>query len=110
MNKNYTIFVLLLVIYLVYVSNKKEDAKFVMYYAEWCHHCKESKPEFQKLSQIKKINNKSVKCVAINYEQNNMNENIEGYPTFILYVKNKKILYEGNRNFNDFKLFLTQNI
>ena len=83
-------------------NNTKSNSKFVMYYADWCHHCQTAKPEFLKLrSRYYKI-----PCKLVNEKE--MKENIEGFPTFILYKNNKKIFYEGDRTLNDFILFLNK--
>lgn len=85
-----------------FFNNTTSSSKFVMYYADWCHHCQTAKPEFLKLrSRYHKT-----PCILVNEKE--MTENIEGFPTFILYKNNKKIFYEGNRTLNDFVLFLNK--
>lgn len=83
---------------------------FRMYYATWCGHCKVCKPEFKKLMD-KKPDNVTLEMIneATNKELIEQEE-IEGYPTLILYKDGKKINYEGERTLAGFEAFLKEKL
>lgn len=88
------------------------DSNFVMYYADWCGHCKTTKPEFKKLMDAyngKKINGKSVKIEMVNSDvepERVKAAGVEGYPTIKLDGK----MYSGGRTFDAFEAYLHDNI
>ena len=92
-------------------NNPNKEALFVMYYAEWCGHCKRTMPEFQKLMDNYKGN---VKVMAINSEDQQQAElvksqKIEGFPTIRLYpdgLSNDYKDYNGGRTYSDFVEYL----
>jgi len=92
-------------------QNSNKDAMFVMYYAEWCGHCKRTMPEFKKLMNEYKGN---VKIVAINSEDKEheeliKNQNIKGFPTIRYYpsgISDKFEEYQGGREYSDFVQYL----
>jgi thiol-disulfide isomerase/thioredoxin len=112
------------VAYRVYMSNMLQNEgfantvtssthSFVMYYADWCGHCKRAKPEFSKLGSTLTIGEKSVKMVAINSDENPevvKAKNIRGYPTIHLYDPKGNLLqeYSGERTQPAFEEFLNQ--
>ena len=91
-------------------TNSK-DKMFVMYYAEWCGHCKRAKPEFEQLIQNYKG---KVKIIAINAEADEYKDlvakqNIKGFPTIRYYksgLNSKYEEYSGNRTYSDFVQYL----
>ena len=91
-------------------DNKKESM-LVMYYAEWCGHCKRTMPKFQKLMDEYKG---SVKIIAINSELEENKElvksqNISGFPTIRYYpegFEGEYKEYEGGREYSDFVQYL----
>jgi thiol-disulfide isomerase/thioredoxin len=93
-------------------SNANE-AVFVMYYAEWCGHCKRAKPEFQKLLDNYKGN---IKIMAVNAESQEHSElvksqKINGFPTIRYYpngISENYKEYDGGRTYSDFVQYLGQ--
>lgn len=91
-------------------ANSK-DKMFIMYYAEWCGHCKRAKPEFEQL--IQKYKGK-VKIIAINAEADEYkdlvaSQNIKGFPTIRYHtsgLNSKYDEYNGNRTYSDFVEYL----
>ena len=81
------------------------DPAFVMYYADWCGHCKRAKPHFNKLMDSNKSN---VKVMMINSEDKENTElvksqNIKGFPTIRYYPKGLNENFEeynGERTFD----------
>ena len=89
----------------------EDKPSFVMYYAEWCGHCKRTMPEFNKL---KESYSGSVQIIAINSEDEEYTElikkqEIKGYPTIRYYptgLNGSYKEYNGERTESDFKNFL----
>ncbi len=97
---------------------ENDGPALVMYYADWCGHCKRTKPQ---LEAAKSEYNGKVKIVMLNAEDPEnasllKQEDIQGFPT-IRYYKNgmpsagKKSTYEeynGERTKEDFLQFLNR--
>jgi thiol-disulfide isomerase/thioredoxin len=96
-------------------DNQMKDAKngklFVMYYAEWCGHCKKTLPEFNKLMDNYKG---KVRIIAIDSENTDNAElvkkqEIKGFPTIRYYpsgISEDYQEYNGERTHNGFMGFL----
>jgi thiol-disulfide isomerase/thioredoxin len=94
-------------------GNKNSSKKrMVFYYADWCGHCTNTKPEWQKLEDMYK-NDDSVSIEKVNEEsmsnQDKSSLKIEGYPTIILFVNGNAFPYEGARSASNFKSFIDKN-
>ena len=84
---------------------------FVMYYAEWCGHCKTTMPQFQKLMQNYKGN---VSIMPVNSESPEnkdliKSQEIKGFPTIRYYPSGMAGNYEeytGERSYTDFVQYL----
>jgi len=107
---------LILFLYMMQKNNKNNNKNikggnnsttFVLYYVDWCPHCKIIKPEWEKLENDSNLNNVTVE--KVNCEKNEdiaKQKNIEGFPT-ILFTHNGKVeSYEGGREYADFKQYL----
>ena len=84
----------------------------VLFYADWCGHCKNIKPVWDSAS--KKISNENVKMVKVNCGEDNSKHtqivekyNIQGFPTIKL-LNNGKVEedYNGGRSVNDLVKFV----
>jgi thiol-disulfide isomerase/thioredoxin len=92
-------------------NNNTSDQMFVMYYADWCGHCKTTKPEFKKLMDNYKGN---AKVVMVNSESPENKElvkqqEIKGYPTIRYYpsgLNSNYQEYSGARTYSDFIEYL----
>lgn len=76
-----------------------------LYYADWCHHCVEFKPIWNKL----KNNYKNINFIDINCTDKQPNLIfINGYPTIALFDSNNKHIenYENDRTYELFKNYL----
>ena len=116
--------VIVWILYRVYLSQIMKDEgfanvtsshSFVMYYADWCGHCKRAKPEFAKLGSTMTIGEKTVKMIAINPEENPdavKGKEIRGYPTIHLYDPKGRLVqeYSGQRDKASFEQFLSVNL
>ena len=69
-------------------SNKTE---FIMFYVDWCGHCKTTKPEFQKLMDIG-IPGVDIKMLNAEKEgeERAKEMKVEGYPTIVLVTSDGK--------------------
>jgi thiol-disulfide isomerase/thioredoxin len=91
--------------------DNQDKPSFVMYYAEWCGHCKRTMPEFEKLKDNYKG---SIKIIAINSEDAQYAEliktqEIKGFPTIRYYpsgLSGSYQEYNGGRTQSDFEGFL----
>ena len=115
--------VFILIIYLLYVcfcnsssdENKsmkggsKDKPSITLYYVDWCPHCQDVKPEWNKLEKSEEIN-KLCDVKRVNCEENEdivEKKQIEGYPTIIYTdVNNNEELYNEDRTYISFKEFI----
>ena len=100
-------------------NNNQTNADFigeiVLYYASWCGHCKNTMPEWDKFTEYAKNSMTNLKVTKINCENENekicSQKEIKGYPTIILYPKNKpSVEYQGERNKGKLIEFILNNI
>ena len=115
---NLLIFVLVAIVVIggvLFLTNKtnkikggqKHEAMFVLYYVDWCPHCKVVKPEWEKLENDTSIKNVAITKVNCEKDEKAAEENnIEGFPTILFTHNNKVEAYEGSREYEDFKKFL----
>jgi thiol-disulfide isomerase/thioredoxin len=97
------------------VGASENPWRFNMYYVDWCPHCHHAKPEFEKLGSTMTIGGKKVECNAIEAEKNPeavQGLKISGYPTFVLYDAEGKLVkdYDGPRKDVSFRSFLEDNV
>jgi len=111
----------LLILYLLYVNLKegfesapeelesqiKDGKKLVLFYADWCGHCKKIKPDWD--DAAKDANKEDKKMIKVNCgggtekDKELMNKyNIEGYPTIIIFDNGTPAEYTGKRTKDDF--------
>ena len=86
----------------------KDGTKLVLFYADWCGHCKKIKPIWDDTATA--INKEDTKMIKVNCgdgtdkDQEIMKKyKIEGYPTIIKFVNGKPNEYTGERNESGFK-------
>jgi len=81
------------------LSNLLKDGDWmVLYYAEWCGHCKTMKPEWEKVvSKMKDTGKVNVAEVESGYIEHLKDKpQIEGYPTIKMYNSGKEVAKFGN--------------
>ena len=84
-------------------GNVKTGTKLVLFYADWCGHCKKIKPVWEETA--KTVNKDEVKMIKVNCGEGTEKDqeimkkyNIDGYPTIIKFVEGKPQLYQGERD------------
>lgn len=74
------------------------NTKVILYYANWCAHCEEFLPEWEKLKSM--IIDKNVEFLEFEESQHlqkMQDENIKGYPTIMIIIDGEKREYNGER-------------
>ena len=88
------------------LEKKQDKHKLCLYYADWCGHCQNFLPEWQKLKSkiVSSDLNKKIDIVEHNCETDKnicSKANVRGYPTVILHKNNGNdiinVPYEGAR-------------
>ena len=81
----------------------KSGTQLVLFYADWCGHCKKIKPVWDEAAT--ELADTDKKMLKINCGNGTEKEkeimkkyNIDGYPTIILFKDGKPMPYEGARN------------
>jgi len=94
-------------------TNKKINKTIKCFGTSWCGYCK----DFLKTNGIwNKLKNKysdklNFKIIDCDINKNECNKNdIESYPTIILFLKNKKIIYNSDRNYKKLNKFISKHI
>lgn len=90
----------------------KNIPSFVLFYAEWCGHCKALMPEWKKLEEKtdhSKINIVKISCVEKQDECKKI-KLVNGYPTILLLDASGKNIekYENERSLNGFSQFIKE--
>jgi protein disulfide-isomerase-like protein len=94
-------------------SGGEADKKItvVLFYAPWCPHCKDIMPMWKKLvekhSSDNKVEVKKVNCED-KPEQAEQND-VQGFPTIIMFKNGKKVKYEGERTEEGIENFISGN-
>ena len=84
--------------------------KIVLYYVPWCPHCKNVMPEWNKLEQ--EADKTGVAVEKVDCEENPeeaQKQDVEGFPTIILFKDGKAIQYEGEKTAEALKEFIGSN-
>jgi thiol-disulfide isomerase/thioredoxin len=83
--------------------------KLFLFKANWCGHCSMFKPTWNTLKNDPQLKTK-IDFITFDSEKNK-NEietyNIEGFPTIMLQKNDNMIQYEGQRNLDDLKTFIS---
>jgi len=88
--------------------------KLVLFYADWCGHCKKLKPTWDETEkEMNKTEKKMLKINCSEQDDEQLNElmgqyNVKGYPTIILFVDGQPTPYDGERTAEAFKEALSK--
>jgi len=98
------------------LSIPSDKPVFILLQSMQCYHCTKSKPAFQEFA----IRHKGhVLCGTIQMDSPKMTPelmkkiqyiypDLVGFPSYILYINGKKIVYDGNRSLQDMEAFIRQ--
>jgi protein disulfide-isomerase-like protein len=122
----------LLILYFIYTTYLKEGftsdldpanldteiqtgKKLVLFYADWCGHCKKLKPTWEEASEElnTKTETKMLKINCSKQDDEQLNDimsqyKVKGYPTIIIFDDGKATPYEGERTVEAFKEALSK--
>lgn len=87
-------------------NTRGRPAEVLFFFADWCPHCKNAKPEWYKFKEEyegKTINGWEIRCIEINCtDENNKASNrliseykVDSYPTIIMVVGDNKINFDS---------------
>lgn len=93
---------------------KEGEVIMVLFFVDWCPHCKSVKPEWEKLMKLNNtnVNGKNIKIQAANAEGSEVEKeaardnNVEGYPTIKLISQSEVVDYNGARNADEMGKFV----
>ncbi len=85
---------------------KENEVIMILFFVDWCPHCKTVKPEWAKLAKLNntQVNGKTIKVQSANAEGSQVEKdaardnNVEGYPTIKLISQSQVLDYNGARN------------
>jgi protein disulfide-isomerase-like protein len=86
------------------------EPKVVLFYADWCGHCKALKPAF---SQFEEKMGKKIRIERVNADEKPeivKANNVQGFPTIILFKGDKRVVFEGERNLENLVEFVEKNM
>ena len=113
LNKLVVLALVALTLFLLFKYYKKnienmegEGGVLRFFYADWCPHCKSTKPVWEQLKErySGSVTLKKVDCTSSTKEAEKFD--VEGFPTFILTKNGKNTEYEGERTVDGFMDFL----
>jgi thiol-disulfide isomerase/thioredoxin len=89
---------------------------FILLQSMQCYHCTKSKPAFQEFANKHKD---YVMCGTIQMDSSKITPefinkiqfiypDLVGFPSYILYINGKKIVYDGNRSLEDMEKFISR--
>ncbi|SCU96441.1 LADA_0H00958g1_1 [Lachancea dasiensis] len=96
------------------IVNDEDKDVLVKYYAPWCGHCKRLAPIYEELADIYASDEDAKnKIVIANLDAtlNDVNVDLEGYPTLLFYPAGKKatpVVYQGGRDVASFLTFIQE--
>lgn len=93
-------------------NSNSSKLECVMYYTEWCPHCKTAKPEWAKLTDEyhgKNVGGTQIIITKIDCDENPdaaKKEGVDGFPTFKFKLNGNDIAYNSERKYDAFKQFI----
>ena len=80
-------------------TKSSPNPKFVLYYANWCPHCKVMMPEWEKLTESYKgpVRIHKIDCALDEHKDVAKKNGVSSFPTIILHQHGMPIHYKGKR-------------
>jgi thiol-disulfide isomerase/thioredoxin len=79
----------------------RSQPRFLMFYVDWCPHCREALPEFEQLAGTQTLGMTAVDFVLVDHDKSKSewsDYDVRGYPTMILETSNgTRVPYTGPR-------------
>ncbi|CDR40383.1 CYFA0S05e00144g1_1 [Cyberlindnera fabianii] len=97
------------------IINDESRDVLVKYYAPWCGHCKRLAPTFEELAELYQNDKDAaakVRIANVDATLNDVDVEITGYPTLILYPagdKSNPIVHKGGRDLQSLIAFIKEN-
>ena len=97
-------------------QNVTPQNEFIMYYADWCPHCKTVLPDFKEFSSNGKVTVNGQDVILKKYEVTADPDkvkaaNVKGFPTFVLTTVNGTVHeYSGPRSSAEYLKFLNEKL
>ena len=89
-----------------FTSNTNNDTQLMLFYADWCGHCKRMKPDWEKVKAEFPNNCIDVESESIT-DEHRSKYNVKGFPS-IFVIKGEEIIdYDGERTYIAFREVLT---
>jgi protein disulfide-isomerase A1 len=85
-------------------------AVFVKYYAPWCGHCKKMAPDYEKIGEHYKGNDKILIAEMDSTENEVSSVEVQGFPTLKLWLNGEPVDFEGDRTFDGIKSFIDSKV
>lgn len=93
-----------------------EDADIVMFYTDWCPHCKKAKPTWEKLKA--EYDDNVVNGVRVHFKEYNRDHNealaekydVKGVPTIFIQQGEKIVLYDARVTYDTLVEFLQSSL
>ena len=93
-----------------------EDADVIMFYTDWCPHCKKAKPEWNKLKA--EYDDNVVNGVRVHFKEYNRDHNealaekyeVKGVPTIFIQQGEKIVLYDARVSYETLVEFLNSSL
>ena len=97
-------------------TSRMDVPTLVMFKAEWCGHCQQAKPAFQKVMNMKR-SNPNMKIIMVDADERKdivSQHGVQGFPTIRLYPRGMRnrdnmIEHEGGRTTEEIVEFLNSN-
>lgn len=92
---------------------------FIMVQALFCGHCTVAKPDFQKIADeyygrilcaTIEGDSKLPEVVSLMKRLDDIYPEFRGFPSYLVYFKDKRMIYNGGRKYKDLKQFLDSNL
>ena len=92
-----------------FTSNNENGSKLVLFYADWCGHCKKMKPDWNKAKSEFPNRCQDIEHKQITQEHQDQYD-IKGYPSIFTVNKDGEIEeWKGGRSYSDFRNYLNNN-
>jgi len=83
-----------------------EKTQIILFKADWCGHCKQFKPLWEKISKMYENKFNFITYDADSQKKYFEEYKVDAFPTVLVKTNNNILPYEGDRSFEEFNNFL----